>query len=133
MRTRVLAALLALASLMPARATAATIVDISASPNPAIVGQKVVHAVKVGLAAPLDVWVSAKGFKQPRLGTLPAGQWRLECCPSATDGSYAWHYRSPGPVQPSTYRFGAVTRSRGTFASTAVVLSNGDVVWVRIA
>jgi hypothetical protein len=132
MRRGLILVLFVLASLTPSRAMGVTIVGISASPNPAVVGQKVVHTLRVGVTAPLDIWLSATAFRQPRLGTLPSGRWRLECCPGATAGSYAWHYRSAGGVPPSTYRFGAITRARGTFASTAVVLSTSDVEWVRI-
>jgi hypothetical protein len=124
-------ALVALVALVPGRAGAATIVDLSASPDPASVGTKVVHVVRVGAYAPLDVWVSASGFEQPRLGTLPPGQWRLECC-SAVEGGQAWHFRSGGGVPPGSYRFGAVARATGLFGSRAAVQASSDVVWIRI-
>lgn len=134
MRRITLGLVLAVVAIVPARAVAATaIVDIAAVPNPAVVGDKVVHTVRLGAYARLDVWVNAQGFDQPRLGTLPAGRWRLECCPTMTGGAPAWHYRSSSVASPSTYRFRARARARGTHASTAAAGSNLDVVWVRIA
>jgi hypothetical protein len=132
-RRILLAIVMAVVAAVPARAVAATaIVDISASPNPAPVGEKVVHVVKVGAYGTLDIWVSAAGFEQPRLGALPPGRWRLECCSSFTGGTSAWHFRSSGIVAPASYRFRALARAKGTFASTAAVGSSSDVVWIRI-
>ena len=133
MRRIVFGLVLSVAAIVPARAVAATaIVSITASPNPAVLGDKVAHVVRVGTVAPLDVWVSATGFDQPRMGTLPPGQWRLECCFSMTENSRAWHYRSGGPVVPGSYHFRAPTRARGTYTSTAVVASSSDAVSIRI-
>ena len=134
MRGIVLGVVLSVAAIVPARAVAATApVGINASPNPATLGDKVVHVVKIGVYAPLDIWVSAAGFEQPRLGTLPPGTWRLECCTSITDGTAAWHFRSDGVVAPGSYRFGAFARAVGRFRSTAAVQSTADAVWIRIS
>ncbi len=114
----------------PVRAKEA--VTIVASPNPAALGQRVRHAVGVGMSGGLQVWVSASGFSQPGMGTLPPGTWTWECCPSQTAGTPAWHYRSARPVPPGTYAFGASARARGTFLSTAAVGSAVARVWVRI-
>ena len=113
----------------PARAK---VVGIDASPNPAVVGDRVRHTVEVGAVARLDVWVSAVGFQGPGSGTLPPGTWSLECCPSQTLGTSAWHYRSLGVVVPGSYRFNAVARARGTFLSTAMVAGSTASVTIRI-
>ncbi len=133
MRRTMLVLLLAAAGLMPRSAVAKTIVEISAGPNPAVVGDRVVHHVQVGVSARLDLWVSAAGFEEPRLGTLPTGAWRWECCPAQTEGAPAWHYRSSSAVAPDAYRFGAVARARGTYPSTAAISGYADVVWIRVA
>jgi hypothetical protein len=132
MRRIVLGIVLAVVATVPARAAAASaVVEISASPNPASLGQKVVHRVGVGAYAPLDIWVSATGFEQPRLGTLPKGRWTLECCSPQPGEGPEWHYRAIVP--PSTYRFGAFARARGWYASIAAVGQSLDAVWVKIA
>ncbi|HWO71217.1 MAG TPA: hypothetical protein VNP94_10760 [Actinomycetota bacterium] len=113
-----------------ARAKAA--VTIAASPNPAVLGQRVRHTVGVGMSGGLQVWVSATGFSQPGMGTLPPGTWTWECCPSQTAGTPAWHYRSARAVSPGTYAFGAYARTRGTFLSTASVSTAVARVWIRI-
>jgi len=110
----------------------AKVVGIDASPNPAVVGQRVRHTVEVGAVARLDVWVSAVGFQAPGLGTLPPGTWSIECCPSQTLGTSAWHYRSFGIATPGSYRFNAVARARGTFLSTAAVAGATASVTIRI-
>jgi hypothetical protein len=107
-------------------------VSLDASPNPALVGQKVVHTVQVSAVGGLDVWVSATGFKRPGLGTLPPGSWLKECCPAETNGSAAWHFRSTQVVLPGSYRFGAKSKAVGTFPSTARLGTAEAVVWVRI-
>jgi hypothetical protein len=124
--------LLAFATAVPARALGAPIVGITASPNPAVLGDRVVHRVNVGVPARLDVWVSAMGFDKPRPGTLPPGTWQLDCCAPPAVGSPAWHYRSTSPVRPSTYRFGASAVGRGSFAAAARVMGVVDVVWVHV-
>ena len=108
------------------------VVGIDASPNPAVVGDRVRHTVEVGAVARLDVWVSAVGFQAPGSGTLPPGTWSLECCPSQTLGTSAWHYRSLGVVAPGSYRFNAVAKARGTFLSTAMVAGSTASVTIRI-
>ncbi len=130
MRKLVLIALLSL-GLVAAPAAAAPIA-LQASPNPAVLGQRVVHTVSLGSYGRLDVWVSAKGFAQPGSGSLPAGSWRWECCPTQTAGTAAWHYRSNTLAVPGTYRFGADTRSRGTYLSTASIGTASSSLWVRI-
>ncbi|TMK30550.1 MAG: hypothetical protein E6G61_06190 [Actinobacteria bacterium] len=107
-------------------------VSIQASPNPARLGDRVTHTVGASAYGYLIVWISARGFGQPGLGSLPPGTWRLECCPSETAGTAAWHYRSNAAVGPATYRFGATARSRGTFLSTARLGISTATVWVRI-
>jgi hypothetical protein len=110
----------------------AKIVGITASPNPVVLGDRVRHTVEVGAYARLDVWISATGFQQPGAGTMPGGAWSYECCPSQTAGTPAWHFRSGGTVVPGSYRFGAVTRARGTFLSSALVVGTMATTWVRI-
>ena len=110
----------------------AKVVGISASPNPAVVGDRVRHTVEVGAVARLDVWVSASGFQTPGMGTLPPGTWSIECCPSQTLGTPAWHYRSFGVAAPGMYRFNAVARARGTFLSTAMVAGATASVTIRV-
>jgi hypothetical protein len=107
-------------------------ITIAASPNPASFGERVRHTVGVGVSGGLHVWVSATGFSQPGMGTLPPGTWTWECCPSQTAGTPAWHYRSARTVSPGTYAFGAYARARGTFLSTAAVGAAVARVWVRI-
>jgi len=113
-------------------AEAAGPVTIQASPNPAYLGVRVVHTVGLSTYGYLNVWVSAKGFDQPGIGSLPPGSWRWECCPSETAGTAAWHYRSSTVAKPGIFRFGAMTRSRGAFLSTARVAVYSSTVWVRI-
>jgi len=107
-------------------------VSIQAAPNPARLGDRVTHSVGASNYGYLNVWISARGFGQPGLGSLPPGAWRLECCPSETAGTAAWHYRSNTAVGSGTYRFGATTRLRGTFLSTARLGISSATVWVRI-
>ena len=107
-------------------------ISLGASPNPAYVGQRVVHTIAVGAPGRLDVWVSAQGFVQPRLGTLPRGSWSWQCCPSQTAGTPAWHFRSSSTVSPGTYRFGVDASQRGTYLSSATVAIASATVWVRI-
>jgi hypothetical protein len=110
----------------------AKLVELSASPNPANVGTTVRHSVALGAPGRLEIWVSASGFERPGMGTLPPGSWALECCPSRTAGTVAWHYRSFGLVPPGPYRFGAVARMRGRFLSSAAVAFTSDSVWIRL-
>ena len=107
-------------------------VAVQASPNPAYLGKRVVHTVGLSTSGYLNVWVSAKGFDQPRIGSLPPGSWRWECCPAEAAGAAAWHYRSSTVARPSIYRFGAMTRSRGAFLSTARPAVYSSTVSVRI-
>jgi hypothetical protein len=111
---------------------AAKTVGVTASPNPGRVGDRVRHDVEVGTVGRLDVWVSARGFDRPGTGTLPAGTWSYECCPSQTAGTPAWHYRSSSLVGRGVYRFGALARLAGTFLSTAMVAGVSAGVWIRI-
>jgi len=110
----------------------AKVVGISASPNPARLGDRVRHTVEVGTSGRLDVWVSAPGFYRPGIGTLPIGAWSYECCPGQTAGTPAWHYRSSGTAGPGLYGFGAATRARGSFLSTALVSGASASVWILI-
>ena len=110
----------------------AKVVGITASPNPAVLGDRVRYTIEVGAYARLDAWVSAAGFQQPGYGTLPGGSWSYECCSEPTSGTPAWHYRSGGTVVPGSYRFGAVTRARGTFLSSALVGATMATTWVRV-
>ncbi len=126
----VLACFVPLVGVLPAVGKAA--VEISASPNPVVVGRRVSHAVSVAVSSRLDVWVSAAGFGQPGLGSLPQGTWTQECCPSQTGGAPAWHFRSAGPVPPGSYRFGADARRVGTYPSTASLGFSTAWVWVRV-
>ncbi|HET7237003.1 MAG TPA: hypothetical protein VFK59_11310 [Actinomycetota bacterium] len=109
----------------------AKVIGISASPNPAGLGDRVRHSVEVGAYGPLDVWVSARGFERPATGTLPAGAWSYECCPSQTAGTPAWHYRASS-ARPGSYGFNATTRARGSFLSTARVAGSSTSVWVWV-
>jgi hypothetical protein len=127
----VVAACVALCVGLTTTATAKTI-GISASPNPASVGDRVRHDVSVGAWGRLDVWVSARGFDRPGSGTLPPGTWSLECCPGQTAGTPAWHFRSASSVAAGAYRFGAVGRAAGLYLSTATVAGASAGVWVRI-
>src|SRR5262245_36939821 len=80
----------------------AKVVGIDAVPNPAVVGDRVRHTIEVGTVGRLEAWVSAAGFQTPGVGTLPAGSWTIECCPSQALGAPAWHYRSFGVALPGT-------------------------------
>jgi len=129
---RRLAIALALLVALGATPASAKVVGISASPNPALLGDRVRHTVVVGVYGPLDVWISANGFGQPGGGTLPPGTWSYECCPGQTAGTPAWHYRSSSPAAPGSYRVGAVTRLRGSFLSTAAVSGTSAWVWIQV-
>jgi len=107
-------------------------VALKASPNPAMLGDRVVHTIELGAPARLDVWVSAQGFAQPGTGTLPPGAWRKECCPSQTAGTAAWHFRSYSVAPAGTYRFGAGARAVGVYLSTAAAGSASASVWIRV-
>ena len=131
MKRSITGSLLALALIAgPARASSP--VGIQALPNPVALGQRVAFTVQVAVHETLQVWVSAKGFAQPSMGSLPPGSWQWECCPAETAGTAAWHYRSASRVAPGSYRFPAATRNRGTYLSTARVSSGSAGVWVRI-
>jgi hypothetical protein len=123
---------IALAIALSAVPAAAKTVGIAASPNPARVGERVRHDVEVGTVGRLEIWVSARGFQRPGLGTLPSGTWSYECCPSQTAGTPAWHYRSSSFASGGAYRFGAVAVAPGTFLSTAFVAGVFAGVWIRI-
>jgi hypothetical protein len=130
---RRLSVLLALCVALVAAPVSAKTVSISASPNPASVGDRVRHTVAVGASVGrLEIWVSARGFGQPGFGSLPPGTWRYECCPSQTAATPAWHYRSSTTVSPGSYAFTAAARARGTFLSTAAVAGGSSGVWIRI-
>jgi hypothetical protein len=131
MRRTILAGAVALL-LAPSAAQAAAGVSITASPNPAAVGGRVAHTVTISTPGPLNVWVSARGFAKPGMGSLPSGSWVLECCPAQTNGTTAWHFRSTGIAVPGTYRFRATTRLAGRFLSTAALGLIAAGVWVRI-
>ncbi|MEW6059831.1 MAG: hypothetical protein AB1551_06790 [Actinomycetota bacterium] len=126
----VIAAALLVLSAGPAGAAGP--VTIQASPNPALVGQRVVHTVRTSVPGPLDIWVSAAGFNQPGLGTLPPGSWTRECCPAETNWTAAWHYHSYRAALAGTYTFGATSRWRGLFLSTARLGGARASVWVRV-
>jgi hypothetical protein len=110
----------------------AKLVDLTASPNPAYVGNQVRHTVSLGAPTRLELYVSAVGFERPGTGTLPAGSWTYRCCPGRTSGTPAWYYRSSAGVAPGSYRFGAVARARGQFLSTANTTIGSASVWIRI-
>jgi len=110
----------------------AKVVGLDGSPNPAALGDRVRHTIDLGVSARLEVWVSAAGFQQPGPGTLPAGSWSYECCPSQTAGTPAWHFRSASIVAPGSFRFGAVARARGTFLSSALAAGTIASVWIRV-
>jgi hypothetical protein len=121
-----------LVGLMAAPAQA-KVVELDASPNPANVGSNVRHSLALGVSGRLEIWVSARGFDRPGMGTLPPGSWVQECCPSRTAGTPAWHYRSFAIAPPGSYRFGASARMRGSFLSSAAVAFASDSVWIRLA
>ncbi len=121
-----------LGALSPVAAEASPQISIAASPNPAAVGQRVVHTVGLLGGGGLQVWVSARGFAKPGLGTLPPGAWVFECCPPQTAGTPAWHYRSATYAPAGSYRFGALAQVRGTFESSAAVGASSTNVWVRL-
>jgi len=110
----------------------AKVLALTASPNPAVVGDRVRHDLSVEAYARLDVWVSAAGFRQPGAGTLPAGTWAYECCPAQTAGAPAWHYRSASSIPPGAYRFGAVARAPGSFLSSASSAGTTASIWIRV-
>ena len=78
----------------------AKLVDLTASPNPANVGNQVRHTVSLGAPTRLELYVSAAGFERPGTGTLPAGSWTYRCCPAQTAGTPAWYYRANAGVSP---------------------------------
>jgi hypothetical protein len=129
---RPIVVMIAVAIALSAVPAAAKTVGITASPNPARVGDRVRHDVEVGSVGRLEVWVSARGFERPGPGTLPAGTWSYECCPSQTAGTPAWHYRSSAFTSGGRYRFGAVAVAPGNFLSTAFVAGVFAGVWIRI-
>jgi hypothetical protein len=131
MRKSVVLVALTLA-LVQAPAKAGGAVQIAASPNPVGVGQRVVHTVTTSVFGRLEVWVSAKGFAQPGIGTLPPGSWSFECCPSQTVGTPAWHYRSTNPWPVGSFRFGAGAIRTGSYLSTAAVGVAFGSIWVRV-
>jgi hypothetical protein len=124
-----IAASFVLTGALPASASP---LQVAASPNRASVGQRVVHTIGLGGSGRLDVWISAIGFGKPELGTLPSGSWTLECCPTQTAGTYAWHYRSWRSAPSGRYRFGADAVHPGTYRSTAAIplVSASIRVWI---
>jgi hypothetical protein len=123
---------IAVAIALSAMPAAAKTVGITASPNPARVGDRVRHDIEVGTVGRLEIWVSARGFGRPGPGTLPTGAWTYECCPSQTAGTPAWHYRSSTFAPRGVYRFGAMAVAPGSFLSTAFVAGVFAGVWIRI-
>lgn len=123
---------LALATAFVVAPAQAKVVELTASPNPAGLGDHVRHTLSVGGPARVELFVSAAGFERPGTGTLPPGAWSYRCCPPQTAGTPAWYYRSNAIAPPGSYRFGAYARARGTFLSTAVTAMGSDGVWVRI-
>jgi hypothetical protein len=123
---------IAVAIALSAVPAAAKTVGITASPNPAPVGDRVRHDIEVGTVGRLEIWVSARGFGRPGPGTLPTGAWTYECCPSQTAGTPAWHYRSSTFAPRGVYRFGAMAVAPGSFLSTAFVAGVFAGVWIRI-
>lgn len=123
---------LALLVVLGATPASAKVVGISASPNPALLGERVRHTLDVGVYGRLEVWVSATGFEVPAMGTLPPGTWSFECCPGQTAGTPAWHFRSAGTTAPGAYGFRALSRQRGSFLSTAAIAGMYSSVWVRV-
>jgi hypothetical protein len=126
------AAAVAVALILLGGVAAAKTLSITASPNPARVGDRVRHEIVTPVVGRLDVWVSATGFDRPSLGRLPNGAWSFECCPPQTAGTAAWHYRSSSFVPAGQYRFPAIARTRGTFLSTVVSAGATSHVWVAI-
>jgi hypothetical protein len=123
---------IAVAIALSAVPASAKTVGITASPNPARVGERVRHDVEVGTVGRLEVWVSARGFQRPGTGSLPTGTWNYECCPSQTAGTPAWHYRSSTFAPRGAYHFGALASAPGNFLSTAFVAGVFAGVWIRI-
>lgn len=133
MKRSLVALALTLTVVVTATPARAKLVELTASPNPAVVGNQVRHSVDLAAPARLDLYVSAVGFQRPGTGTLPAGSWTYRCCPSQTAGTPAWYYRSSSGVAPGSYRFGAVARARGVYLSTASTPVGSASVWIRIA
>jgi hypothetical protein len=129
---KALATAAVLLALAPSAAAAKPAVGLTASPNPAPVGQRVSYTIDLAVGGSLQAWVSAQGFAQPKMGSLPPGTWTWECCPSQTAGTPAWHYRSSVTAPPGKYRFGAQARLPGMFLSTAEVGSASVGVWVQV-
>ena len=123
---------LALATVFVAAPAHAKLVELTASPNPAGVGDRVRHTVSIVGPTRIELFVSAAGFERPGTGTLPPGSWTYRCCPAQTAGTPAWFYRSTVVVPRGSYRFGAVSRARGSFLSTVFTTIGQDGVWVRI-
>src|SRR5262245_19583988 len=124
---------LALAAVFVAAPAKAKLVELTASPNPARLGDQVRHTVSIGGPTRLELYVSAAMFERPGGGTLPPGTWTYRCCPPQTAGTPAWYYRSNVISPPGSYRFGASARARGSFVSTVVTTLGPDSVRVRIA
>jgi hypothetical protein len=123
---------LAMATVLMAPPAHAKLVEITASPNPAGLGERVRHTLSIGGPSRIEVFVSAAGFERPGIGTLPPGPWVYRCCPHQTAGTPAWTYRSNVVAPSGCYRFGAYARARGTFLSMVVTTMGRDGVWVRI-
>lgn len=123
---------LVLATVFVAAPAHAKLVELTASPNPAGVGDRVRHTLSIVGPARIEVYVSAAGFERPGSGTLPPGTWAYRCCPAQTAGTPAWLFRSNAVAPPGSYRFGAVARARGAFLSTVVTTLGQDGVWLRI-
>ena len=132
MRRWGIATVLAVA-MLASPADALAVVTVTASPNPATVGQRVFHTIQTTTGGSLNARVSAVGFAQPTMGTLPPGTWRWECCLPQPAGAPTWYYHSDSVVAPGTYRFGADALRTGRYLSSAGVGSVISGVWVRIA
>jgi hypothetical protein len=122
----------ALATALIAAPAHAKLVELTASPNPARLGDHVRHTVSLGAPSRIELFVSAAGFERPGTGTLPPGSWSYRCCPPQTAGTPAWTYRSNVVAPPGSYRFGVSARARGSFLSTLVAVVGSDGVWVRV-
>ena len=120
MRAFVVAAVTAVA-LISGPVWALSPISFDASPNPAIIGERVEFTVSVqGTGAAREqVWVTARGLARPSLGDLPPGTWAYECCPAETGYGPAWHYRSYFTVFAGTHSFAADARQPGLYTNTA--------------
>ncbi len=133
MRSFIVAAATAVA-LMSGPVWALSPVTFEASPNPAVIAQRVEFTVSVAGTGPghEQVWVTGRGLFKPTMGDLPPGTWTYECCPAETGFGPAWHYRSYLAVAPDTHRFEAQARQPGTYTNTAAFGPYRDTLLLRI-